>query len=60
MVLHGWLDAVVPFDHGRDIYDAAPQPKTLIEQPLCGHMTAIALEGQMVDWLDQLELKWGR
>ena len=59
MVLHGWLDAVVPFDQGRDIYDAAPQPKTLIEQQLCGHMTAIALEGQMVGWLDRLEFMAG-
>ena len=59
IILHGWLDAVVPFDHGRDIYDAAPGPKKLIEQQLCGHMTAIALEGQMVAWLDQLEFMAG-
>jgi pimeloyl-ACP methyl ester carboxylesterase len=55
ILLHGRLDAVVPFDHGRNIYDAAPEPKKLIERRFYGHMTAIALEGQMVAWLDELE-----
>jgi len=42
VVVHGRLDTLVPYSHGKAVYDAAPQPKELITVPWAGHTTILA------------------
>ena len=42
LVVHGRLDSLVPYSHGKAVYEAAPQPKELITVPWAGHSTILA------------------
>jgi pimeloyl-ACP methyl ester carboxylesterase len=57
LVLHGEDDAIVPVEHGRALFDAAPQPKRLCIVPGVGHNDIISLAGtevaaQIGSWAD--------
>jgi len=41
VVVHGLLDNLVPYEHGRAVYEAAPQPKHFYSVPLAGHSTIL-------------------
>ncbi len=40
-VVHGRADWLVPFSHGRAVYEAAPEPKRFIEVPWAGHFSIL-------------------
>jgi len=37
LILHGERDEIIPFDHAKQIFASANEPKTLILLPHCGH-----------------------
>lgn len=37
LIIHGVEDEVIPFDHGRRLFDAAPEPKTFLPLPGLSH-----------------------
>ena len=37
LVIHGHKDEIVPFRHGKKVYNALSQPKQLLELPHAGH-----------------------
>jgi pimeloyl-ACP methyl ester carboxylesterase len=41
IVIHGRLDLVVPYSHGRAVFEAAPQPKRLYTVGWAGHPTLL-------------------
>jgi len=41
LVVHGRLDGIVPYRHGRAVYQAASCPKQLITFPLRGHISLL-------------------
>jgi fermentation-respiration switch protein FrsA (DUF1100 family) len=45
LVVHGRDDELVPFSHGRALYDAAPGPKRFVELR-GGHNDAFAISRQ--------------
>jgi len=45
IVIHGLLDLIVPYSHGRAVYEAAPQPKRLCSVPWAGH-PSLLLKGR--------------
>lgn len=45
LVIHGERDDIVPAEHGRALYDAAPEPKLLRVFPDAGHNDLIATAG---------------
>ena len=45
IVIHGRLDLVVPYSHGRAVYEAAPQPKRLYSVGWAGH-PSLLLKGR--------------
>lgn len=46
LVLHGERDEIVPASHGRALFDAAPEPKTMHVFPGLGHNDLIPLVGE--------------
>ncbi|HVY62643.1 MAG TPA: alpha/beta fold hydrolase [Planctomycetota bacterium] len=38
LVIHGTADRTIPFEMGRAVFDAAPEPKTFLEVPGGGHV----------------------
>ena len=46
LVIHGERDEIVPAEHGRALYDAAPEPKQLRVLPDVGHNDLIAGAGE--------------
>ena len=55
LVLHGDDDAIVPVEHGRALFDAAPDPKRLRIVPGVGHNDIVAGAGtavadEIADW----------
>jgi fermentation-respiration switch protein FrsA (DUF1100 family) len=57
LVVHGTRDEVVPISQGRQLYDAAGEPKTLFEVKSGRHGTALSEDGgayrqKMIAWLD--------
>jgi uncharacterized protein len=46
LVIHGERDDIVPAEHGRALYDAAPDPKLLRVFPDAGHNDLIATAGE--------------
>jgi uncharacterized protein len=59
LVVHGTKDEVVPISQGKQLYQAAGQPKTLFEVPSGRHGTALsadkgAYRQKMVAWLDKI------
>jgi len=45
LIMHGDRDEVVPFDLGRALYEAAPEPKTFWQIPGAGHNDIIPTAG---------------
>jgi fermentation-respiration switch protein FrsA (DUF1100 family) len=45
LILHGRQDRVVPFWHGRKLYEAAAPPKSFLEVPEAGHNNIIQAAG---------------
>jgi hypothetical protein len=37
LIIHGKKDKVVPFEHGKALYEKAPQPKEFLALPQAGH-----------------------
>jgi alpha-beta hydrolase superfamily lysophospholipase len=58
IVVHGKLDTVVPYSHGKAVYDAAHEPKQLISVPWAGHTTILA--GREKWFAQQVSLLAGR
>ncbi|HVF77089.1 MAG TPA: alpha/beta fold hydrolase [Solirubrobacteraceae bacterium] len=48
LVLHGEDDAIVPVEHGRALFEAAPEPKRLRTLPGVGHNDIISRAGNVV------------
>ena len=48
LVLHGEDDAIVPVEHGRALFDAAPEPKRLRVVPGVGHNDIVSLAGELL------------
>jgi len=48
LVVHGADDAIVPVEHGRALFDAAPDPKCLLIVPAAGHNDLISQSGTRV------------
>jgi uncharacterized protein len=58
LVVHGTMDEVVPVSQGRQLYEAASQPKTLFEVKAGRHGTALSgdrgeYRKKMIVWLNQ-------
>ena len=47
--IHSVDDEVIPFDQGRRVFEAAPDPKTFYEVPKGGHNNLIWSEGRRFD-----------
>jgi hypothetical protein len=45
LVLHGEDDMIVPVEHGRGLFDAAPEPKRLLVVPGAGHNDIVSRAG---------------
>lgn len=59
LVVHGSRDEVVPVSQGRQLYEAAGEPKTLFEVKSGRHGTALseddgAYRRKMIAWLDEV------
>ena len=55
LVLHGEDDMIVPVEHGRALFDAAPEPKRLLVVPGAGHDDILSragprLAGEIASW----------
>ncbi len=54
-VVHGRLDAIVPFSHGQAIHRAAPEPKKFFDIPWAGHLSvALARDRWFAEKLAEL------
>ena len=54
-VVHGWLDFLVPYQHSRDIVQAAAGPKKLITLILAGHVPEIGRSAWVAQQIARLE-----
>ncbi|MGL5018427.1 MAG: alpha/beta hydrolase [Luteolibacter sp.] len=59
LVVHGARDEVVPVSQGRQLFEAASEPKTLFEVKSGRHGTALSEDGgayrrKMIAWLDEV------
>jgi uncharacterized protein len=59
LVVHGARDEVVPVSQGRQLFEAAREPKTLFEVKSGRHGTALSEDGgayrkKMIAWLDEV------
>lgn len=45
LVLHGERDEIVPFEHGKAVFDAAPEPKKFFAIPGAAHNDTYAIGG---------------
>lgn len=43
VIVHGMLDTLVPYENGKSLYDAAPEPKKLISLPAASHATVLLM-----------------
>jgi fermentation-respiration switch protein FrsA (DUF1100 family) len=43
VIVHGKLDMIVPYEHGKSLFEAAPRPKRLITKSLAGHASILLL-----------------
>ena len=48
LVLHGDDDMIVPVEHGRALFDAAPEPKKLVVLPGVGHNDIVSRAGPRI------------
>jgi fermentation-respiration switch protein FrsA (DUF1100 family) len=59
LIVHGERDEIVPVEHGRALYEAAPEPKALMLIPNVGHNDFIPGAGRdfaqiVADWVEKL------
>ncbi len=56
LLIHGEADTVVPTRFGRQLFDAAPEPKTAHFIPAAGHndLHRFGISGLVIDWLRNL------
>jgi uncharacterized protein len=59
LVIHGTKDEVVPFSQGRQLFEAAGEPKTFFQVEAANHGGALsgnkgAYRKKMIAWLDQV------
>lgn len=52
LVIHGDRDDVIPFSFGREVFDAAAEPKQFLPLPRAGHNDILMVGGR--DYLDAL------
>ena len=52
LVAHGGRDVTIPVEQGRELHDAAPEPKKLVIIPTAGHNDLVAVGGER--YLDEL------
>jgi len=55
LLIHGWWDFVVPYQHSRAILKAAREPKKLQPRYLAGHAAEFMNDGMMIEQIDVLE-----
>jgi len=56
LIIHGRLDTVVPYDHGRAIYEAAKDPKRMLTVAWAGHGSILmGREGWFVARIEELD-----
>lgn len=53
-VVHGMLDLVVPYEHSREIFEAAPGPKKMVPQFFHGHAPEIGRNQWVADEIEAL------
>ena len=46
MILHGDRDRIIPFRHGKKLFEKAPEPKRFLHIPGAGHNNIIATAGE--------------
>lgn len=46
MILHGDRDRIIPFRHGKKLFEKAPEPKQFVHIPGAGHNNIIATAGE--------------
>lgn len=46
LIIHGDKDRIIPFGHGRKLYEKAPSPKRFLHVPGAGHNNIIAAAGE--------------
>ncbi|HET7746602.1 MAG TPA: alpha/beta hydrolase [Vicinamibacteria bacterium] len=44
-ITHGGRDDIIPIEHGRRLFEAAPEPKRFLEIPLAGHNDLFLVAG---------------
>lgn len=54
ILVHGTIDVIVPFEHGRAVFNAASGPKRLVPLPGEGHAPEIARTSWLADRVDEL------
>ena len=54
ILVHGYLDVIVPYQHGQAVFKAAPEPKKLITLWADGHASEIARRKWIADRIDEL------
>ncbi len=55
IIVHGTFDTIVPYENGKALYAAAPQPKKFISVPFGNHLTVLLMNSdwyvERVGWL---------
>ena len=46
LIVHGRRDEIVPFEMGRRLFDAAPEPREFLEVPAAGHNDVYVVGGE--------------
>ena len=54
ILVHGYLDLIVPYRHGQAVYRAAAEPKKMITLWRDGHASEIARDEWIADRIDEL------
>ena len=54
ILVHGWLDWAVPYDHSKDILAAARGPTKLIDEPTRGHAVEVMRNEWVVERIEEL------
>lgn len=47
LIIHGTYDKIIPFWHGKKLFDAAPQPKQFLEVQGAGHNNVSVVGGEL-------------
>jgi len=54
ILVHGFLDVIVPYQHGEAVFKAAPEPKKFITLWADGHASEFARDRWVADRVDEL------